>query len=243
MARNARRFGIKPPAWVKTSLAPGSPAAQRYLSRSGLLQDLEAIGFGIVGFGCTTCVGNSGSLTKLMDTALLNGITATAVLSGNRNFRGRIHPHLQNAFLASPPMVIAYALAGDVLRDITCDPLGESSDGRQIYLSDLWPDRSEVETVLAANANSDDYSRAFQTAGRNAAWEKLASPDAPQFPWDESLTYIRRPPFASADQEHRLGAYAAYPLLVLGDDMTTDHISPAGQIPKSSVAGIHLIGR
>ena len=243
VARKARKLGMKPPCWVKTSLAPGSPAAQRYLARSGLLEDFEAVGFGIVGFGCTTCIGNSGPLPPEMEAAITSGLNAVAVLSGNRNFPGRIHPHLQNGFLASPPMVVAYALAGDVMRDITCDPVGQGDGGRQIYLSDLWPDRSEVDAVLAANADSTDYGKAFHDASQNAAWANLVAPDAPQFPWDVSSTYIRRPPFASANQPNRLGAYEAYPLLVLGDDMTTDHVSPAGQIAQDSIAGKHLTAR
>ena len=140
LARKARAFGLKPPPWVKTSLAPGSPAAELYLRRSGLLEDLEALGFGIVGYGCTTCIGNSGPLAPEMVEAIdRRAITPVAVLSGNRNFPGRVHPQIEASFLASPPLVVAYALAGDIDRDITSDPIGQSAGGQMIYLRDLWP--------------------------------------------------------------------------------------------------------
>jgi len=241
VARKARSHGLKPPAWVKTSLAPGSPAARRYLARSGLLEDLEAIGFGIVGFGCTTCIGNSGPLVPETEEAIRAGVTAAAVLSGNRNFPGRVHPLLQNGFLASPPMVVAYALAGDVMRDIASDPLGRNAGGRTIHLADLWPGAEEIAAVVGAHAG--DYAEAFAQASRNAEWERLSAPDGPLFPWDAASTYLRRPPFVSAARSSRLGAIDAVPLLVLGDDITTDHISPAGQISPVSAAGRHLIER
>lgn len=243
LARKARQFGLKPPSWVKTSLAPGSPAAVRYLKRSGLLADLEAIGFGIVGFGCTTCIGNSGPLPKEMQSAIDAGITAVAVLSGNRNFSGRIHPSLQNGYLASPPMTVAFALAGDVLRDIASDPIGRTADGTEIHLADIWPDQSAIETHLAACVSGSDYPEAFHEAARNPQWHALDHPQTARFPWSDASTYIRRPPFARAESSNRLGKYAASPLLVLGDDITTDHISPAGQITASSYAGRHLIER
>jgi aconitate hydratase len=244
LARKARALGLKPQPWVKTSLAPGSPAAALYLRRSNLLDDLESLGFGIVGYGCTTCIGNSGPLAPAMLQAIEErGITPVAVLSGNRNFPGRVHPHIEASFLASPPLVIAYALAGDVDRDITSDPIGEAADGRAIYLRDLWPTGMEIDAALAASVSPADFFEAYQQAEENEIWRGLDAPCTPLFPWDEKSTYIRRPPFASADGVTRLGSYVAHPLLMLADDITTDHISPAGQVPAGSDAAEYLVAR
>ena len=244
LARKARQAGLRPPSWVKTSLAPGSPAAALYLGRAGLLEDFEALGFGIVGFGCTTCIGNSGPLTAEIDRAVAERhIAPVAVLSGNRNFPGRVHPSLDAAFLASPPLVVAFALAGDVNRNILEDPIGHSNSGRAIRLRDLWPTGAEIDAVLGEAARPADYAEAFAHATSNEAWERLAAPASPLFDWDEASTYIRRPPFASPGVGSRLGSYVARPLIVLGDDMTTDHISPAGQIGPDSDAAQYLIER
>jgi aconitate hydratase len=242
LARKARAFGLKPPPWVKTSLAPGSPAAELYLRRSSLLEDLESIGFGIVGYGCTTCIGNSGPLAPEMVEAIdRRAINPVAVLSGNRNFPGRVHPLIEASFLASPPLVVAYALAGDVDRDITSDPIGQSTGGQMIYLRDLWPTGAQIDAALAAALAPADFSIAYQRAEENEIWGNLDAPSSALFPWDEKSTYIRRPPFASASSETRLGSYVAHPLLVLGDDITTDHISPAGQVPAGSDAAQYLV--
>ena len=244
LARKARRAGLKPPSWVKTSLAPGSPAAAQYLRRAGLLEDLEALGFGIVGFGCTTCIGNSGRLTdEIADAIAQRQIAPVAVLSGNRNFPGRVHPSLDAAFLASPPLVLAFALAGDVNRNIMKDPIGRTASGREIRLGDLWPTGGEIDAALAKVARPSDYAEAFARAARNEAWERLEAPSSPLFDWDEASTYIRRPPFASVGSGSRLGTYAARPLMMLGDDITTDHISPAGQVPLDSEAARYLTER
>jgi aconitate hydratase len=244
LARKARQLGLAPPSWVKTSLAPGSPAAEHYLRRSGLLEDLEALGFGIVGFGCTTCIGNSGALVPEMVEAIESrGILPVAVLSGNRNFPGRVHPQIEASFLASPPLVIAYALAGHVGLDILHDPLARTLDGREIYLRDLWPSGTEIDTALAASLQAADIQIAYQQAQENPIWRALDAPDTPLFPWSETSTYIRRPPFASRQSRSRLGSYTAHPLLVLGDDITTDHISPAGQVPADSAAAQYLVAR
>ncbi|MDK1378571.1 MULTISPECIES: aconitate hydratase AcnA [unclassified Sinorhizobium] len=241
IARKARQFGLKPPHWVKTSLAPGSPAAERLLKRAGLLDDLEAVGFNIVGFGCTTCIGNSGPLHPDMDLAVSSGAVTAAILSGNRNFPGRVHAKLEYGFLASPPLVIAFSLVGRVVEDIARQEFGHAPDGRPILLKDLWPSEEEIAAVLGASACSTDFADAFADAERSDAWKELAAPESVLFPWDEHSTYIRRPPFASQQMRSRLGKYSASPLVVLGDDMTTDHISPAGQIDPSSYAGHHLI--
>jgi aconitate hydratase len=244
VARNARALGLKVPAWVKTSLGPGSPAAAAYLERAGLVDDLSAVGFDIVGYGCTTCIGNSGPLTEPIRAALADGsIRPVAMLSGNRNFPGRIHPDLDLGFIMSPPLVIAFALAGDAEIDVSRDPLQRTADGRPVYLRDLWPTREAVTALASAAADPRDYPRAFAQAGANAAWHDLGAPDGARFPWDPASTALRRPPFASASQGSQLGTYRAYPLLVLGDDVTTDHISPASAIPKDSFVADFLVSR
>ena len=244
VARKANALGIRPPDWVKTSLAPGSPAAEHYLTRSGLLEDLSAIGFDIVGYGCTTCIGNSGPLAPVMaDAVKADAVFPVAVLSGNRNFPGRVHPDIDAAFLASPPLVIVYALAGDAMRDVTKDPITITADGRMIYLHDLWPSADEVDAALRLSQSPGDYACAFNAASANETWKDLEAPNGAQFPWEPTSTYLRRPPFASLKSHSRLGSFVAHPLLVLGDDITTDHISPAGQIPLKGEAGHWLMSR
>lgn len=244
LAQKARALGLRPPAWVKTSFAPGSPSAEGYLRRAGLLDDMEALGFGIVGYGCTTCIGNSGPLSEVMQAAMQRlERLPVAVLSGNRNFPGRVHAQIQASFLVSPPLVIAYALAGDIDRDILQDPIGTSRDGRSVHLHELWPTGAEIDAAFAAASNPAEVRSAYEQAERNPHWRALEAPRSALFPWDEASTYIRRPPFAARSADTALGVYLAHPLLVLGDDVTTDHISPAGQIPRDSEAGAHLIER
>lgn len=244
VARKARHLGLTPPAWVKTSLAPGSPTAERYLRRAGLLEDLEAVGFGIVGYGCTTCIGNSGPLPAVVDQAMAErGILPVAVLSGNRNFPGRVHPQLEAGFLASPPLVVAFALAGDVNRNILADPIGRSASGEDIRLADLWPTGDEIDAALAMAIDAGDYDTSYDEAEASDTWRVLDAPGTPLFPWNENSTYIRRPPFAGFGKGTLLGTYAAQPLLVLGDDITTDHISPAGAVPSRSEAAEYLVER
>ena len=244
VARKAREFGLAPSAWVKTSLAPGSPTAERMLKRAGLLEDLEAVGFAITGYGCTVCIGNSGPLPEAMVMAIDNKeVRPVAILSGNRNFPGRVHPLIDDAFLASPPLVVAYAIAGDGKRDITVDPIATSSDGRPVYLADLWPSGADIDAVLSQATSPADFAPAYEVAEASKAWALLEAPAGPLYPWDETSTYLRRPPFVSAAAESRLGAYTATPILVLPDDITTDHISPAGAIPKDSDAGRWLCAR
>jgi len=244
LARKARRLGLTPPAWVKTSLAPGSPTAERYLRRAGLLEDLEAVGFGIVGYGCTTCIGNSGPLPAAIEQAMAErGILPVAVLSGNRNFPGRVHPQLEAGFLASPPLVVAFALAGDVNRNILTDPIGRADSGEAIRLADLWPKGDEIDAALALALDAADYPTSYDEAEASETWRVLDAPATALFPWDQTSTYIRRPPFAGFGRGTLLGTYAAHPLLVLGDDVTTDHISPAGQIPQTGEAAEYLVER
>ncbi|MGY8682225.1 aconitate hydratase AcnA [Bradyrhizobium sp. UFLA05-153] len=244
LARKARRLGLMPPAWVKTSLAPGSPTAERYLRRSGLLDDLETLGFGIVGYGCTTCIGNSGPLAPCMASAMAEKQMApVAVLSGNRNFPGRVHSQIELGFLASPPLVVAFALAGDVARDILRDPIARSSAGTEVRLADIWPTGREIDAALALARDARDYAGAYDAAEASADWAAFSAPATALFPWDDASTYIRRPPFADFGHGTRLGHYSATPLLVLGDDITTDHISPAGAIAANGEAARYLVAR
>jgi aconitate hydratase len=210
--------------------------------RAGLLEDLQALGFGIVGYGCTTCIGNSGPLTEPIEQAINErDATPVAVLSGNRNFPGRVHPKLIAGFLASPPMVIAFALAGDVNRNILTEPIGKSFTGAEIHLSDIWPTGAEIDAALGAAHSTGDYALSYAQAEASETWKELNAPTDPLFPWDANSTYIRRPPFAAFSTSSRLGLYTAHPLAVFGDDVTTDHISPAGQIAKNSDAAQWLI--
>lgn len=241
VARKAVALGLKPPSWVKTSLAPGSPTAERMLRRAGLLDDLEAVGFSIVGYGCTTCIGNSGALLPDVQRALgRTGFRPVAALSGNRNFPGRVHPDLEYGFLMSPPLVVAFALAGTVDIDITRDMIGTGPDGVSVRLAQLWPSGAEIDEALALGTDSRDYDAAYGEAAARPLWLDLEAPSGPRFPWDAGSTYLRRPPFVRAAGLPRpLGP--ARPLLVLGDDITTDHISPANQIRGQSQAGQYII--
>jgi aconitate hydratase len=244
VARKARAFGLKPAPWVKTSLAPGSPAANSYLARSGLLEDLESVGFGIVGFGCTTCIGNSGPLSEPIKTMIQEGSgKPVAMLSGNRNFPGRIHPDLELGFIMSPALVLAFGLAGDAARDLSHEPVQISAQGKPVFLRDLWPTQEEIDTCLRAACVPADYKNDFDAAARNPMWHALEAPDTPLFPWDARSNYLQRPPFASASETSLLGDYSAYPLMVLGDDITTDHISPASAIPSNSLVADYLASR
>ena len=244
VARKARGLGLTPPAWVKTSFAPGSPTAERMLARAGLLDDLEAVGFAITGYGCTVCIGNSGPLAEVTTAAVERGeVAPVGILSGNRNFPGRVHPLIDEAFLASPPLVVAYALAGDAAIDIAADSIGQAPDGGAVRLADLWPSGVEIDAVLAEAARATDFAPAYDAAEASAAWAALEAPSGALYPWSETSTYLRRPPFVRSDAESRLGAYEASPILVLGDDITTDHISPAGAIPPAGEAARWLIDR
>ena len=241
LAQKAVARGLAVPSWVKTSLAPGSPAAGRQLQRAGLMAPLEALGFAIVGYGCTTCIGNSGALTAEVASMLQQRAgRGVAVLSGNRNFPGRVHPDLEHGFLASPPLVIAFALAGTVNLDIATDAIGFDRAGKPVTLADLWPSGAEVDAAMGLAADPSAYAPAYEEAARNPAWLALEAPASAQFPWDESSTYLRRPPFVRAEPPE-VPRKPARALLVLGDDITTDHISPANQIRAASEAGRHIV--
>ena len=247
VARKARALGLKVPHWVKTSLAPGSPAAASYLQRAGLLDDLEAIGYAIVGFGCTTCIGNPGRLTDpIREAQREQRCKPVAILSGNRNFPGRVHPDIELSFIMSPPLVVIFGLAGDAARNLRTEPIQVTADGRSIRLEDLWPTHEEISVFAKLAANPLDYRRDFAVASRNPQWFALAAPQSARFPWNPDSTTLRRPPFvtaSTASADSRLGEYRAHPLLVLGDDITTDHISPASAIPPDSLVADFLVAR
>ena len=243
LARNAVAKGLQTPARVKTTLSPGSRAVVQYLSAAGLMPALEQLGFATVGFGCATCVGNTGPLDKAMEADIKAGdLSVAAVLSGNRNFEGRIHASVKLNYLASPPLVVAYALAGSMRRNLEKDPLGKDVSGAPIYLRYIWPDESEIESYVARFVTPDAFreTRADIFSG-GARWDALPSQPGPRFPWSDSNTYIGPSPFVEA----MLGTGSivnAAPLLVLGDNVTTDHISPVGTIGKDSPAADYLRG-
>jgi len=244
LAKKAREYGLKPPAWVKTSLGPGSPAAASYLKRVGLLEDLSAVGFDIVGYGCTTCIGNSGPLTEVIRNGqLAKEIQPVAILSGNRNFPGRVHPDLDLSFIMSPALVIAFGLSGNAQLNLNVDPIGIGSNGESIYFKDLYPSQMEINQYLSKAIDPNDFQKDFQIASQNPAWYALKVESTPLYPWDEGSTALRRPPFAAITEGSLLGDFKAYPLLVLGDDVTTDHISPASGIPPNSFIADYLVER
>lgn len=246
LARNAVARGLAVKPWVKTSLAPGSRVVGDYLAAAGLQEPLDALGFQIVGHGCTTCMGASGPLAPDIARAVVeDDVLAVAVISGNRNFEGRIHSQVRANYLVSPPLVVAYAIAGSVLVDLTRDPLGRSSDGTQVYLRDIWPDDAEIDAVIARRLHPELYRKRYADGFAGAErWTSLTSVgETATFPWNEGSTYIRRPPFldgvgiAARPVEDIMGAR---PLLILGDGVTTDHISPVSAIAPSSQAGRYL---
>ncbi len=244
LARKANRLGLRAPAWVKTSLAPGSPAAASYLERAALLSDLEAIGFGIVGFGCTTCIGNPGPLPPQIRDAQLDSVSkGVAIVSGNRNFPGRVHPDLELSFIMSPPLVIAFGLAGDASKDLSKEPIQVLPNGQEVYLKDIWPTREEIQEHLSRALDVNDFKRDFKIASENPMWQALQAPDTALYPWEDRSTILRRPPFAAVTEGSQLGTFKAYPLLVVGDDVTTDHISPASAIPPDSLVADFLVER
>ncbi|HEY5318308.1 MAG TPA: aconitate hydratase [Solirubrobacteraceae bacterium] len=246
LARNAVQRGLKTKPWVKTSLAPGSKVVTEYLDRAGLTEYLEALGFNLVGYGCTTCIGNSGPLPEEVSEAVNEAdLAVVSVLSGNRNFEGRINPDVKMNYLASPPLCVAYALAGSMDIDLYEEPLGEDDHGQAVYLKDIWPTAAEVsETVLDA-VQSDMFRKSYaEVFDGDERWNSLEIPTGDSFEWGESSTYVRRPPFfedLSPEPEPIRDIEGARVLAVLGDSVTTDHISPAGSIKRDGPAGEYLI--
>ncbi|HET9555196.1 MAG TPA: aconitate hydratase AcnA [Anaeromyxobacteraceae bacterium] len=245
LARKARARGLHPKPWVKTSLAPGSRVVSDYLARTGLQADLDALGFQTVGYGCTTCIGNSGPLDARLE-ALVgeHDLVVASVLSGNRNFEARVHPSVKANFLMSPPLVVAFALAGTVDRDLTREPLGEGADGKPVLLADLWPSVAEVEALLAEASHPEGYRANYaDVAAANPAWKALEAPGGAQYRWDEASTYIAEAPWftpLALAPSPAGGVRGARALAVFGDSVTTDHISPAGSIKATSPAGTWL---
>jgi aconitate hydratase len=245
LARNAVQKGLKVKPWVKTSLAPGSKVVTEYLDRAGLTEYLEDLGYHLVGYGCTTCIGNSGPLPEeISEVVQAEDLAVVSVLSGNRNFEGRINPDVKMNYLASPPLCVAYALAGTMDIDLYDDPLGEDADGEPVYLKDIWPSAEEVAQTIEAAVQSDmfrkSYSKVFDGDER---WNSLSVPTGDAFEWDPESTYVRQPPFFSelpSEPEPITDVKDARVLAVLGDSVTTDHISPAGSIKRDGPAGEYL---
>jgi len=245
LARNAVARGLTVGPTVKTSLAPGSRAVTAYLEGAGLLEPLAALGFDVVGYGCTTCIGNSGPLDDPVSTAIEDhDLVVAAVLSGNRNFEGRIHPFVRASYLASPPLVVAFALAGRVDIDLTTQPLGTGADGAPVFLADLWPSPEEVKSAIAGSVSADLFRTAYASVfAGDEQWRSLPVPTGDRYEWADDSTYIARPPFfegLTKDPAPITDITGARVLAVLGDSVTTDHISPAGSIPRWSPAGTWL---
>jgi aconitate hydratase len=245
VAKKAREKGLKAPPWVKTSLAPGSRVVTDYLEKSGLIDDLDALGFYTVGYGCTTCIGNSGPLLPEIAEAVKSAdIVGTSVLSGNRNFEGRIHALVQMNFLASPPLVVAYALAGNMDVNLFEDSLGEDQDGNPVYLKDLWPSQKEVQDAVGANIDSTMFNSSYgHVFEGDANWKDIDSPEGEIYTWDDASTYVKNPPYfegMTKDPSPVAEISGARALALLGDSVTTDHISPAGNIAPDSPAAQYL---
>jgi aconitate hydratase len=248
LARNALKHGLNVKPWVKTSLAPGSRVVTDYLTKAGLLHDLEQLGFYTVGYGCTTCIGNSGPLKPEISEAVRVGdVVACAVLSGNRNFEGRVHPEIKMNFLASPPLVVAYALAGSLDIDITTEPLGTGKDGKPVYLKDIWPSTKDVAAAVGSSVDSAMFKKGYANVFLgDANWAAIKTPAGKIYSWDGKSTYVKNPPYfegMTMTPAPMVDIKGARALAVLGDSVTTDHISPAGNISKSSPAAKYLMAQ
>jgi aconitate hydratase len=245
LARNARQKGLQTKPWVKTSLAPGSKVVTDYLQKAGLLDDLDALGFYTVGYGCTTCIGNSGPLRPEIAAAIEQGkIIGSSVLSGNRNFEGRIHPLVQMNFLASPPLVVAYALAGNMDVNLFDDSLGKDTDGKPVYMKDIWPSQSEIQQVMLANIDSAMFKSSYDSVfAGDKNWNSIRSPVGEIYTWDADSTYVKNPPYfdgMTLEPAAVTDIRGARVLALLGDSVTTDHISPAGNIAADGPAAEYL---
>src|SRR5688500_16056524 len=246
LARKAVERGLQRKPWVKTSLAPGSKVVTRYYEAAGLTRYLDELGFQTVGYGCTTCIGNSGPLPEAISDAIAEGdLVVCSVLSGNRNFEARIHPEVKANYLASPPLVVAYALAGRMDLDLVEEPLGQDRDGNDVYLRDLWPSADEIQETISRAVQGEMFSRTYvDVFTGDPAWRELPVPEGDLFDWDPDSTYVRRPPYFDGmprepgTVEDFAGARC---LVMVGDSVTTDHISPAGSIKPDSPAGRYLV--
>ena len=248
VARKARALGLNRKPWVKTSLAPGSQVVSAYLEAANLQEDLDAIGFNLVGYGCTTCIGNSGPIQPELSKAIAEGdLVATSVLSGNRNFEGRISPDVRANYLASPPLVVAYALAGDMNIDITTEPLGQDRDGNDVFLKDIWPTSQEVaelvEQTVTREAFQTKYADVFKGDDK---WQGVEVTETETYDWPSTSTYVQNPPYFQGMGKNPgtiSNIDGAKVLAILGDMITTDHISPAGSFKDTTPAGQYLIER
>ena len=242
MARKALARGLQVQPWVKTSLAPGSKVVTEYLEKTGLQDDLDALGFNLVGYGCTTCIGNSGPLPEHISAAIGAGdLVVASILSGNRNFEGRVHQEIRTNWLASPPLVVAYALAGTTRIDLASEPIGQDADGKDVFLADLWPSNAEIAEAVAT-VSAEMFERQYADVFTGPpAWRAIEVDSAGTYAWEDS-TYIKQPPFFSVggDLKQEAGVTGARILALLGDSVTTDHISPAGAIQADSPAGQYL---
>jgi aconitate hydratase len=246
VAKKAVARGLQSKPWVKTSLAPGSKVVTEYLNKSGLTEYLDLIGFNLVGYGCTTCIGNSGPLPEEISAAIKEGdVVVASVLSGNRNFEGRVHPEVRMNYLASPPLVVAYALAGSMDVDIVNDPIGEDLEGKPVYLHEIWPSQKEIHDTIASAVDSEMFRKSYKDVfAGNEQWTKLDAEATALFQWDADSTYVKHPPYfenMGPEPGKVTDVTQARVLALLGDSVTTDHISPAGAIKSDSPAGEYLI--
>ncbi len=248
LAKKAAANGLRPKPWVKTSLAPGSMVVTEYLEAAGLLAPLAELGFGLVGYGCTTCIGNSGPLPDDVSAEIkIRDLVVTSVLSGNRNFEGRVQPQVRANYLASPPLVVAYALAGRMTVDLTVEPLGQSPSGSDVYLRDIWPTAAEIQEAMGAAVRTEQFTAKYAGVfDGDDRWQSLPAPRGQRFAWDETSTYVQNPPFFEElvrEPAAPTDVTDARVLALLGDSVTTDHISPAGVIPAEGPAGKYLISQ
>jgi aconitate hydratase len=248
VAKKASELGMQVKPWVKTSLAPGSKVVTDYLNKSDLTKHLDAMGFHLVGYGCTTCIGNSGPLhPDIADTISEKNLTVASVLSGNRNFEGRVNPHVKANYLASPPLVVAYALAGTVNIDLTKDALGINGEGKEIFLKDIWPSNEEINSIVSQHVSAEMFSQQYSNALQGPKeWQDIQTSEGDLYQWKEESTYVQQPPFfnsISEEEKEIKNIDNARPLLLLGHSVTTDHISPAGAIKQDSPAGDYFMER
>jgi aconitate hydratase len=246
LAQNAVEKGLKVAPWVKTSLAPGSQVVAEYLTKAGLQKSLDKLGFNIVGFGCTTCIGNSGPLPEKISKSIhANGVIAAAVLSGNRNFEGRVSPDVQANYLASPPLVVAYALAGSVQKNLTKEPIGHGKKGEPIFLKDIWPSSADIQAFVQKNVTKAMFKEKYADVFKgDVNWRRVKTPKSQTYEWDKKSTYVQNPPYFKGikmEPKPVKDIEGARVLALFGDKITTDHISPAGSIKANSPAGKYLI--
>lgn len=244
LAKKAVQSGLLPPTYVKTSLTPGSTVVTKYLQDAGLLAYLEQLGFYIDGYGCGACCGNTGPLFEEVESAIIDeNLVVSSVLSGNRNFEGRVHPLIKANYLASPPLVVAYALTGTIQKDLTTEPISTNADGQEIFLHDIWPSSSEIEAVISETVHSNLFQKQYKHLFENERWNTIDAPTGPMYKWDPQSSYIQEAPFfkeKNANKRFEQNLKEMNVLLLLGDSITTDHISPVGQIGLKTPAGLYL---